>query len=555
MRPYAPLLLLMAIAGPLLTAQETNFTVRLSRPLSTASAHKGDPVSATVIAPDKFKGDTLRGTVAEAKSGRSAALSVSFDTLDHAGRSVPISATVSSLANSKGQQNVDENGHAVSQSNRNGNSNAARQIGSSLGGFLGGRKGVAISTATDVGTALATVRISGEGPDLTFAAGSQFSVSVNSRGGPDLSSFAPNASEADAQRSAPTPSQTSATMATTAASASQPVFGAGQPDLKAVKIDFIPGEKTVFYDDFSDMAEDEPPPHWKLRDGKVELRTGGNVHQLTTVCPARLSLSSESFTFPKDFTMEIEAVLSNDGPSMDFFAWPKGVEGGQAPAWRIAIQSDQVSMDGPNGDKIGTFEFHPHAENRPIEVALWVQNGRARGYVDGQRFADVNQMFVPAKGAAPDHWTIRQRCDRLGSGPQPDWMGIRSVRVAESAPDFSAMISGTGKYVTHAIHFDTDSDRIKPESAPVLKTVVAALQKNPNLKLEIDGFTDSTGNSAHNLDLSKRRAEAIRTVLVSQFNLDGERLTSNGFGADKPVASNDTANGRAQNRRVEFLKR
>jgi outer membrane protein OmpA-like peptidoglycan-associated protein len=60
------------------------------------------------------------------------------------------------------------------------------------------------------------------------------------------------------------------------------------------------------------------------------------------------------------------------------------------------------------------------------------------------------------------------------------------------------------------------------------------------LKLEIDGYTDSVGDAAHNLDLSKRRAEAVRSVLVAQFGVDAARLTSNGFGAAKPIDSNDT---------------
>ena len=340
-----------------------------------------------------------------------------------------------------------------------------------------------------------------------------------------------------------------------AATASSTSNGSDQPDLKAVKIDFIPGEKTIFYDDFSDMAEDEPPPHWKLRDGKVELRTGDGIRQLTTVCPAKLSLTSPSFTFPKNFTVEIEAALSSDGPDMVFFAWPNGVDGGEAPSWRISLSSDAVTMKGPKDEDLGSYSFKPHALNRPIKIALWVQNGRARGYVDGERFADVNQMVVPPDVKPANQWTIRQRCDRGGDHPGDVWMGLRSFRMAESAPDFSAVISSAGKYVTHGIRFDTDSDRLKPESAPVIKGVVQALQKNPNLKLEIDGFTDSTGDAAHNLDLSKRRAEAVRAVLVSQFSIDASRLTSNGFGAGKPLASNDTADGRAQNRRVEFVKK
>ena len=108
--------------------------------------------------------------------------------------------------------------------------------------------------------------------------------------------------------------------------------------------------------------------------------------------------------------------------------------------------------------------------------------------------------------------------------------------------------------MTHGIHFDTDSDRLKPESGSVLKLVSNALLKNPNLKLEVDGYTDSVGDAAHNLDLSKRRAQAVMTVLVTQFGVDAGRLTSNGFGPAQPIGSNDTPDGRAANRRVEFVR-
>jgi OmpA-OmpF porin, OOP family len=326
--------------------------------------------------------------------------------------------------------------------------------------------------------------------------------------------------------------------------------GTAQPDLKAVKIDFVPGEKTVYFDDFSDMAEDEPPPHWALRNGKVELRKGEGIRQMTTVCPGKPSLNSASFTFPKNFTTEIEAVFGGASPDMAFFAWPKGVDGGETPSWRIDISPQGVSVVGPKDEKVGSQTFNPPLVNQVMKVALWVQDGRARAYVNGERIADVNQMVIPPDVKPADHWTLRERCDR----PTDGWIGLRSIRVAESAPDPSVVFSSTGKLVTHGIMFDTDSDRLKVESAPVMKAIVRALDKNPNLKLEIDGYTDSTGNAQHNEDLSKKRAEAVKSVLVSQFQVDAARLTSNGFGAGKPIASNDTADGRAQNRRVEFVK-
>ena len=133
-------------------------------------------------------------------------------------------------------------------------------------------------------------------------------------------------------------------------------------------------------------------------------------------------------------------------------------------------------------------------------------------------------------------------------------IGYRMVRFAESAPDFSQTILSSGRYVTHGILFDTDSDCLKPESAPVIQAVAKGLETNPNLKLLIEGHTDSAGAAAHNLDLSKRRAEAVKTVLVSQFKIDGARLSTACLGAMKPIDSNNTPQGRSQNRRVEFVK-
>lgn len=108
--------------------------------------------------------------------------------------------------------------------------------------------------------------------------------------------------------------------------------------------------------------------------------------------------------------------------------------------------------------------------------------------------------------------------------------------------------------MTHGILFDTDSDRLKPESAPIIQSIAGGLETNPNLKLQIEGHTDSVGNPTHNLDLSKRRAEAVKVVLAAQFSIDALRLTTAGLGATKPIDSNDTPQGRSQNRRVEFVR-
>ncbi len=99
--------------------------------------------------------------------------------------------------------------------------------------------------------------------------------------------------------------------------------------------------------------------------------------------------------------------------------------------------------------------------------------------------------------------------------------------------------------------FGFDKSKIKPEAQPMLDEAVAILKENPEINIEIDGHTDSTGPAAYNMTLSEERAKAVMKYLVDR-GVNAERLTMKGFGLTKPAASNDTKAGRAKNRRVEF---
>jgi outer membrane protein OmpA-like peptidoglycan-associated protein len=108
--------------------------------------------------------------------------------------------------------------------------------------------------------------------------------------------------------------------------------------------------------------------------------------------------------------------------------------------------------------------------------------------------------------------------------------------------------------VTYGIYFDFAQATLKPESAPVLKEIAQALKNNPDWKLTVEGHTDNIGGDAYNLDLSKRRALAVKEALVAQYDIAPDRLANDGFGASRPVESNDTLEGRARNRRVELVR-
>jgi outer membrane protein OmpA-like peptidoglycan-associated protein len=135
-----------------------------------------------------------------------------------------------------------------------------------------------------------------------------------------------------------------------------------------------------------------------------------------------------------------------------------------------------------------------------------------------------------------------------------DYYLLGNLRLAEGAPDTRNKLITEGKFVTSGITFDVNSDKIKPESAGVLKEIGTALTENPTVKIKIIGHTDTDGEDAANLDLSKRRAAAVKKALADTYGIDASRMVTDGKGETVPVADNKTAEGKAQNRRVEFVK-
>jgi outer membrane protein OmpA-like peptidoglycan-associated protein len=111
-----------------------------------------------------------------------------------------------------------------------------------------------------------------------------------------------------------------------------------------------------------------------------------------------------------------------------------------------------------------------------------------------------------------------------------------------------------GQAEVYGIYFDFASDKIKPESEPVLREIADALNHNPAWKLSVEGHTDNIGGDDYNMDLSQRRAEAVKLALVTRYHIAIDRLTPQGFGATRPKEPNDTLAGRARNRRVELVR-
>jgi len=132
--------------------------------------------------------------------------------------------------------------------------------------------------------------------------------------------------------------------------------------------------------------------------------------------------------------------------------------------------------------------------------------------------------------------------------------GVDSTTAVAGAPTIAKQLASTGKAEIYGIYFDFASDRIKEESEPVLTEIAKALADNPAWRLSVDGHTDSIGGDTPNLDLSKRRAAAVKQALVARHKVTPARLTTDGFGASRPKDTNATLEGRARNRRVELIR-
>ncbi|MER9295620.1 OmpA family protein [Mesorhizobium sp. M0621] len=126
--------------------------------------------------------------------------------------------------------------------------------------------------------------------------------------------------------------------------------------------------------------------------------------------------------------------------------------------------------------------------------------------------------------------------------------------VVVEAAKMADSLSTTGSISLYGIFFDTDKAEIKPESEPTLKEISTLLANDPKMAVIVVGHTDNQGAFDYNLDLSSRRAQAVKAALVSQYGIDGARLTAAGAGMMAPVASNDDDAGRAKNRRVVLVK-
>lgn len=333
------------------------------------------------------------------------------------------------------------------------------------------------------------------------------------------------------------------------------------------RFDFLPGATVVAVEDFSQDEIGDFPARWNTnasgevvtianRPGRWLKITGGGFF-----VPAFPSELPDNFTFEYDMLVapkfnsgyRLNTVLA-ELPDMTQPAGWQGVDNRFHFTAQPAAEgtADGVTQMEPRQGGVGvaavSADIKTFAGNGvPVHVSVWRQRQRVRVYFDEHKVWDVPRalsgtgkynailFFVPDVDPGSEYY-------------------VGNLRLAVGAPDTRNKLLTEGKWTTHGILFDANSDRVKPASYGALKEIAAVLAEAPDVTVQIVGHTDSDGDAAQNLDLSRRRAAAVRAVLTSQFGIDGARLTTDGKGETSPVDTNDTPAGKANNRRVEFIR-
>lgn len=340
------------------------------------------------------------------------------------------------------------------------------------------------------------------------------------------------------------------------------------------KFDFVPGEKVIFFEDFSQDEVGDFPAKWNTN-GKGEVVTSNKypgkwlkMRNATTYLP-----DITSNKFPENYTLEYDMIATGEdrqgGFSIELTALenknqvPEASDPTSNTGFFLPMElntdgtvrfqaKSTINIDGSPTDGGANTDINDNTiagkGGEKFHVSIAVNKQRFRFYVNEVKVLDLpkaipagnyNAIIFRMWGWAEDH-----PFDAL----------ISNIRYAEGTTDMRSKLMTEGKLVTHGILFDVNSDKIKPESSGTLKGISQVLKDNPDVRIKIIGHTDSDGDDNSNLDLSKRRAASVKNSLSRDFEIDASRIETDGKGESQSVSPNTTSEGKANNRRVEIVK-
>lgn len=312
--------------------------------------------------------------------------------------------------------------------------------------------------------------------------------------------------------------------------------------------DFVPGDKVLVFEDYAKDNVGDFPRRFELIQGSFEIVEWEGTRYTRAIGSGLLAIPLPE-RLPEKFTVEYSVSLQHGNayvrllPGRNYFGRSRDYTGSV-----VDVEYSRAGIrNTPGGD--GPESLAPIdaavVRDAVAPVRVMADGKHMKVYLGERRVANVpnavfprsDTLFVAVSSATADRPIL-----------------IGPIRIAGGGRDLYDRLASEGRVSTQGIYFDVNSAIIRPESTGTLKEIGTMLQAHPELRISIEGHTDSDGDDAFNLDLSERRAASVKIYLVDTFDVRPDRLEAEGFGESRPVESNDTAEGKQQNRRVELVR-
>ncbi|NOR73846.1 MAG: OmpA family protein [Draconibacterium sp.] len=325
-----------------------------------------------------------------------------------------------------------------------------------------------------------------------------------------------------------------------------------EPQVKWNKFDFISGDQVIFEDGpNADEENGEFPSRWDLVSGNSEIGEVDGENVIMFLQGGKIIpylKDSEKDNLPEIFTIEFDLYFKAESPGrywVSFYDYKN-----QWNKFDDKVNSDlEIFANGL--DFSSSSKRYPGREGvnwNTNEIGIWIHisiaytNGKFKAYMD-----DTRLINIPHLKGNPTGFTIWAENNSINQ------KYLKNIRIAKGGVKYYDRVLSDGKIIVNGIRFDVNKATIKPESNGAINNIFKLMQKQPELNFSVEGHTDSDGDDDRNMELSKARGKAVMEQLIS-MGIAANRLKSTGWGESKPIGENGTAEGKANNRRVEFVK-
>jgi len=324
------------------------------------------------------------------------------------------------------------------------------------------------------------------------------------------------------------------------------------------KFDFIPGDSVIFEDNIQDEDTDEIPSKWIVEGGQAEVRMVNEekvIQCLDGAVKLKPRIKNPAKMLGKRWTLEFDMMISpkiseytSGNNFVNNIGFTDAVGDFRKP---IEVKSWWKTHQALKFNNVeGEFSGDAPAVGKFMHVSISANEKSVKGYINSQRVMNVQ---IEEGSEANQEFFIQTA---FNTSKELKFNYFKNFRLAKGGKDPYKQVTTGNKFIARGITFEYQSANIKPTSMGELNRIVTMLKDHTELNFEIGGHTSKTGegSAAANLSLSEERAKNVRKKLT-ELGVDENRLTAKGYGEAKPMADNATADGRANNQRVEFIKK